>query len=32
MPVLFFDHDYGKVRAEADSFDAWLQGILNLNA
>ena len=31
VPVLLFDHDYCKVRAEADSFDTWLQGFLLLN-
>jgi hypothetical protein len=29
-PVLVFDHDYCKVRAEADSFDAWLEYYLSL--
>lgn len=32
LPVLFFDHDYCKVRPEAESFDAWLRGFLLLKA
>ena len=29
-PVLFFDHDYCRVRAEADSFDQWLSRFVDL--
>jgi hypothetical protein len=28
-PVLAFDHDYCKIRPEADSFDAWLEHFLS---
>ena len=30
LPILFFDHEYCKVRPEAESFDAWLQKFLLL--
>jgi hypothetical protein len=30
--VLFFDHDYCKVSVQADSFDAWLEAFLVLEA
>jgi len=29
-PVLVFDHDYCKIRGEAESFDAWLEYYLSL--
>ena len=29
-PILFFDHDFCKVRIEAESFDGWLERFLQL--